>query len=249
MWWAAKRTLSLVLLALGVLRRSFVVVLLVGLIALNIASLTIPAVAQAMSAAITAVTKAPTVYSKLSQKAIASNKLLLKATGEMSSATGKLTKKEAALAKVTAEAVVLRGQLNSANGKLGKMQTKVSSVTKRVRERVARDASRNLGSIYGEALPYVGVGVIVGVTVWELSDACGTMNDMVTLEKETLGREDSSEDAQKVCGYKVPTRAEVWAAIKSSPQMVWESLPELPDLPALTEVSFPEVDWSWRPWN
>ncbi len=60
---------------------------------------------------------------------------------------------------------------------------KISRETaKKVTQRVQRGAVRNIGSVFGEAVPFLGVSVIAGALVWEVKDACDTAADMEGLE-------------------------------------------------------------------
>lgn len=225
--------------AWGVLRRTLVVLLIVSLFALNVASVMVPAVASAMSTAVSAVTKVPSVYSRLSSEISKKNKALLKASGALTRAGKEIQFRDAGIKR-------LRGQVTSMKGS-------ISRATKSVRSRVAKDAGRNVASVFGESIPYVGVAVAAGVTAYELKDACDTMRDMFTLEIATDTETEGLAEVDRICGISVPSKEQVWAAVKASPKWAWNSavavLPDVPDLPAFPELSMPAVDWSWRPWN
>lgn len=106
----------------------------------------------------------------------------------------------------------------------------VRDTSERVSRRVKVAAGRNIASTAGEALPIVGVGVIVAATAWELNDACQLVKEM--RELDSAFNPDNLIGEDEICGIKPPTREEVWHAIKSSPGAAWDSAKGLyADLP------------------
>ena len=83
-----------------------------------------------------------------------------------------------------------------------------------------------MGSMVAEAVPYIGIGVIVAVTTLEVRDACDTMKDLHELNVAFNPETATPDGAREVCGTRVPTKEEVWAAAKRK----WDG-----------------VDWT--PWN
>lgn len=81
------------------------------------------------------------------------------------------------------------------------------AVLKRVGQRTARGAARSLGGAVAQSLPFVGVASVVGLTAWEVADACETMKDLAALAP------DAADDPADVCGLTPPTTAEVYHAI------------------------------------
>ncbi len=87
--------------------------------------------------------------------------------------------------------------------------------------------------------------MIIGVTAWDLKEACATMGDLHELELAFNPDAATDPDESEVCGLKVPTKEEVWRAVKSSPGQAWSAAKALvPDLP---EFKKPKIDW--RFWN
>ncbi len=84
------------------------------------------------------------------------------------------------------------------------------AVVRRVATRTTRGAIRSAGGTVAQALPVVGVASVVGLTAWELRDACETLEDLADLEPGVAG------DADTVCGLTPPTVAEVEAAVRAS---------------------------------
>lgn len=111
----------------------------------------------------------------------------------------------------------------------------VKDASDRISQRTATAAARNVGSTFAEALPVIGVAVIVAATAWELKDSCDLMREMRDLD--AAFNPDDPVDPDEVCGMTPPTRAEIWAAVLASPGAIWsaagktyDSLPSL-DLP------------------
>jgi hypothetical protein len=80
-----------------------------------------------------------------------------------------------------------------------------------VRTRLAKGVVRNNAAIPGEAIPYIGIGVTLGVMALDLYDACQTMqeiNELMTL----LGQGEENAD---FCGMKIPTVPQVLARMRT----------------------------------
>lgn len=131
--------------------------------------------------------------------------------------------------------------------------------SQRVRRRVQRGAARSIGSAAGEAIPFIGVGVIAGGLALEVNDMCNTARDMAGLQA-ALAADDDPELAQQKAknafdrqemireelpGYSdLPTREVLWAAILESPAAAWNKAKKnVPDL-----SDFSESDASWLSW-
>lgn len=74
----------------------------------------------------------------------------------------------------------------------------------------------------GEALPVVGIGVIVAATAYELNMSCENMRDLYELQIELDPSQANPADRDMVCGLQVPTRGELWQSIKASPDAAWD---------------------------
>lgn len=79
-------------------------------------------------------------------------------------------------------------------------------ISKRLAARSVANASRNVSSVAGQAIPFAGTAIIVGVTAWDVYDACETMKDINELGS-AFGHE--REDQTKVCGMPVPSKEQV----------------------------------------
>jgi hypothetical protein len=94
----------------------------------------------------------------------------------------------------------------------------VKDTADRISRRVATATARNVATLPGEALPYVGAAVAVAATAWEVQDACALMQEMAELA--TAFEVGTPPERDSVCGQPVPTRAEIWAAVVESPAEV-----------------------------
>lgn len=115
-------------------------------------------------------------------------------------------------------------RLAKSESALVKNKKLVSETSQKISRRTVRSASRNIIAIGAESMPYVGAGVVVGVTTLEIYDACKTMKDLASLN-EQLGIEDTV-DTKKVCGLKVPSSTEVIESVTSSPEKAWNKMSE-----------------------
>ena len=135
------------------------------------------------------------------------------------------------LATSVEKAINLKNRL-SANKKA------VSRSTKNITKRTIRGVSRSLAAIPADFIPFVGNAVTLGVTSWEIYDACETMKDMDEIIR-SMGINDTVEK-DKACKIKMPSKEDIVKAIKSSPGKVLASVSEFGvDIPedALEDIS------------
>ena len=89
---------------------------------------------------------------------------------------------------------------------------KGTDITQRITQRTTRGIAANFGSMAAEAVPYVGMAVIVGVTYYEVRDACLTMSDMRELSNLF---EIPAEDDSRYCGFTLQEFRDTVFEIKS----------------------------------
>jgi len=127
----------------------------------------------------------------------------------------------------------------------------VAKVSNRVKARTAKVASADIGATFGQSIPWIGVAVVVAATGYDLKTSCDTMKDMHALEMAFDPGLANDPSVDEVCGMKVPTKEEIWTAVKASPGMAWDgavqALGNLPTAPSLEWPTMPDVDWT--PWN
>ncbi len=193
-----------------------VAVLLVASLALNAAMFVGGAIYNAASSAFETITRTRSVagrhadeIEKLDRRLIAESRAKSKARGEV--------------AELSAELASARLANKSA-------ATAVSTTSDRISQRAKRSATRSVGSMAGEALPFVGTAVIVGVTALELKDLCDTIRDMNELDGILNPEKDIGNDEQTVCSMPVPTREEIWDEVRKSPERAWDGVMALKDI-------------------
>ncbi len=207
------------------LRTVVFAVALAGSVTMNVATVAFSSVAMLVSGAFEAVTGAASVAGSLRRDLDVKTRRVASLTDEV--ATLKNPK-----------SVTYRGQKRL-------LAEAVEDTAARVSRRTAAGAARNAGSVVAEAIPVAGVAVVLGVTAWDLKDACDTMTDLHELELAFNPSVSPDPEASEVCGLTVPTKDEVWTTVKASPGVAWEvAASYLPDLP---EFTVPKIDWS--PWN
>lgn len=207
--------------ALLSLSKGALLLLMAGSIALSVAMTTLSTVFNMMSSVVEAVVGPRTVRAKQSSQ-LAS---LAKENGALQQRAASLADENRRLTRELSDGkVTYRGERKLA-------REAVKDTSGRLARRVTVSSSRNVASVFAESLPFVGVGVIVGATLWEVKDSCEMMKDLHELD--VAFNPESEIDGTEVCGLRVPDRAEVWQAIRESPSDAWatakEYTPQLPD--------------------
>lgn len=212
-------------------------VLLVGTVALNVATVAVGSVAALVSGVVEAVTGVTSVNTRMETKVRAQEAELKGARAEVDVKTRQVQRLEGEVGKLRAERQVsYRGQRKLAS-------EAVEDTSQRVARRTATGASRNVAATFGEAVPVVGIGVVVAATVWELHDACETMKDLQALDLAFNPDKANPPEVAEVCGLTVPSKEEIWEKVKASPGEAWRMAKEaMPDLPEM-----PKPDWTF--WN
>jgi hypothetical protein len=214
------------------LRTVVFAVVLAGSVTMNVATVAFSSVAMLVSGAFEVVTGAASVLGARDRK--------------INNLSDDLVRKEAEVVSLTDEVDTLRTPKSvTYRGQKRLLAEAVEDTAARVSRRTAAGAARNAGSVVAEAIPVAGVAVVLGVTAWDLKDACDTMTDLHELELAFNPSVSPDPEASEVCGLTVPTKDEVWTTVKASPGVAWEvAASYLPDLP---EFTVPKIDWS--PWN
>ena len=199
---------------------------------LNVATVAIGSVANLVSGAYEAVTGAASVVGRRNR--------------DLATKRKQLDAKIKQVASLSEEVTNLRKpRVVSYRGQRKLVPQAIEDTAARVSKRTVAGASRNAGSLIAEGIPFAGIAVIVGVTAWDLRDACGTMKDLHELELAFDPKAAPDPEAKIVCGLTVPTKGEVWAFVKSSPGVAWGTAKAVvPDLP---ELKMPKIDWTF--WN
>lgn len=235
-------------------RTALLVLLLVASLSLNVASVALSGVASLMATAYGAVTGSKAVVTILKDEIVVKNNQIKGKNTKIASLEKSVATKDKKIASLTDDVAKLRASKHvTYRGQKKLLSEAVEDTTTRVGRRIAANAGRNIGSMFGEAIPFVGIGVIVAATTWEIKDSCDTMKDLHELDVAFNPSNAAQDGAQEVCGMAVPSKAEVGRMVKESPGKAWDkakvSLPDLPDFPDLSLPIFgwPDIDWSF--WN
>ena len=132
-------------------------------------------------------------------------------------------------------------------GKAVPVTKAVSQTVMQIGRRSSRSAARSVASMPGEAIPWIGTAVIVGVTSLEIRDLCLTMKDMTALQRAFDPSFKTNEDDLEVCAIKVPPKEEIIAAVKASPGKAWEAAKKAtPSLEDIRDMTMPDVKGWWE---
>lgn len=195
------------------------------------------------------------VNSELRKQSADSDARLRAELKEQSALNRKLRQEAAdAQAKVLAERQVQRSlrdeiaeqaaSMALARAEAERIKGTVLATSGRVALRTARTATRESTAVVGESIPYWGIAVIGAATSLELYDLCQTSIDMNTLTELYEPPVDGKKIELTVCGLRVPSRGEIWEAVKNSPEKAWTTAKEaLPDLGTMPDFSLTDVDW------
>ena len=234
---------------LGVLSFPFktvvLVVALVGALALNVAVLTVDKVFGLMSSAIELVAtrvgiEGATVKSRRAAQlnSVQRERAALKRT---------VAAQKESLGDLKARNTRLRSELErprtvSFRGQRRTIGGAVQETTERISHRIVNATALSTGSIAAESIPYLGIGVIVGLTALELHDACETIKDLHVLDLAFNPDAGNAPDYLEVCGTQVPSMDEIIASLKRAPTAAWDEAKDwmgplkVPRLPTLDEA-------------
>lgn len=181
----------------------------------------------------------------ISDNLISERKMTKKLQGEVTELSGDLAAQRVASKKLRNQLSDTGADLVTYRGKKMARSQAVELTADSISRRAAKTSSRSIGSMAGEAIPYIGTAVIVGVTALELKDLCDTLKDMSELKRSFTPGAPESDDEATVCAMKVPTAQELWEVAKSSPETAWNAAKEAtPSLEEIQQLEFPDIDWT-----
>ena len=227
------------------LSKGVLTILTIGSLALSLATVTVSGVFSLASSAVEAVTGPRTVRAKhktrLDELAV-DNANLKASNNTLANENQRLTREAGALRKS-----------RNATRKIARKTTRT------VTRRMGRGAARSIGSAAGEAIPFIGIGVIVGGLALEVKDMCNTARDMAGLQAALAAEDDpelarqSAVDAfdckamirEELPGYTdLPSRETLWADIRERPAAALNGAKRyMPDLPDLSESAASWLSW------
>ena len=122
---------------------------------------------------------------------------------------------------------------------------KIKGVTSRIAKRTARNVGVNVASVPAEALPWLGVASVVGVTAMDIKDGCDTMKDMNGLLQE-LDLETNDEETT-VCGYTLPSTQELMDNLKDKVALSGETYRNFQDkLGGTIDAAKQNIEAQWQ---
>lgn len=164
---------------------------------------------------------------------------------EIALLTSKLDAEKRISRELRGEAADLSESLALASATNARVAARVTDVSERVGYRMKKAASRETAAMYGEAIPYWGVAVIVAATALELKDLCDTAIDMTELKLALNPDQAPNKEDLTLCSVELPTRSEIATFAKETPGKAWESAKaSMPTLDEMKNFEFPDVDWS-----
>ena len=127
-------------------------------------------------------------------------------------------------------------------GQLGNVRHVAASTAKRSRDRLVKSVGRSIRTAPGKIVPYAGIAVVAGLTVWEIKDLCATIQDMDEIQRVAAESKAKAESEPAVCSVRLPSRERLLEQIEDSAEKAWESRKKfIPDLP-----SWEDIPDSWR---
>jgi hypothetical protein len=142
---------------------------------------------------------------------------LAAATNRLATSTRTLAFETNTLAK---EHAALRSTASALKSTADIQRAAVRQFSTRMAARSTLNVTRNVASIPGKALPFVGTGIIVAGTAWDLYDLCESLRDMNLLNAE-FGN--GQEDLRHVCGVTIPTTANILAQTRANWRLAYSS--------------------------
>lgn len=162
---------------------------------------------------------------------------------ELQEKTSQLAVERATQRALKSQVIDLTAGLVPFNGKKVALKAAVDETAEKIGKRSLKSATRNVSSMPGEAIPWLGTAVIVGVTALELYDLCETMKDMTELKRAFDPTLASSEEELEVCALKVPPKEEIIEVVKNSPKLAWNTAKDFtPTLAELKEIEIPKIN-------
>lgn len=146
-----------------------------------------------------------------------------RAVGELEQERRRSKNVEVALNEERSRHVKAKADLSDLQSRHAKVSRELASGSKlakakaaEVRLRLRTGVARNIGSIPGEAIPYVGIGVNIAMIGLDIYDACQTMKDF----NELLRLLGEGPENDEFCGQKwptlppIPTRSQVLDGVR-----------------------------------
>ncbi|MBM9593473.1 hypothetical protein [Roseitranquillus sediminis] len=231
--------------AVRLLFRGGILLVIVAMLALNVATLAFAPLAAAAGgllarAGITTMADAAQSDLAASRRTVAAQAdELAAADRRIASQADELATANRRIAAQAAEADALRHVRY--RGQVRTVREAVSDTADRIARRTATATARNVAAIPAEAVPLFGIAVIAGATAWELKDACDLMADIHALNVAFDPSLANDPERHEACGRQVPTRAEIWSMVAGDPGGSLNRQPDEYGAPAFETPGW----WDW----
>ncbi len=241
-------------------------------------------VALLASTAISTVTGAKTVYSKLTTKVKVQEGKITKQSDKIVKLSGKVKNLETSVAKKFAtlkvrnkELQIAKNAMTTQDGAIAKLGGKVKDLELKIKNTPAVKlpsklapanvkaiestsntviskslgmVSRNALSLPAQAIPFVGIAVIVGVTYLDVKASCEIVEELESLKKKLDMHVEAKTDERQYCGL---SGKELWKKVWKTPKEAWETAKQyVPDLPDFSPAWEKTKEWmsptEWQNW-
>ena len=131
-------------------------------------------------------------------------------------------------------------------GKKVPIQDAIQSTSKNIVTRAGAGAMRNLTTMAAQRFPLgVGISLMIGVTAWDIHDACQTTTELDEINKAINPENDFSIEVAKVCSLEIPSSEEIMMAARTAPKDAWEKSKEwVPDWQKFQSFDFDGIQWN-----
>lgn len=164
---------------------------------------------------------------------------------ELRSTTKGLATERMAAAKLREEVSNSAKRLAVSREKRLAMSVAASETADRISLRSLKAAARNVGSMSGKGIPWIGATVIVGATALEIRDLCATMKDMAALKQAFDPGAKEDPNVRKVCGTQLPTKEQIWLSVREAPGVAWDTAKEVvPSMEDIRSIELPNIDYA-----
>jgi len=131
-------------------------------------------------------------------------------------------------------------------GKKVALSAAVNETADTIGKRSLKSARNNIAAMPGEAIPWLGTSVIVGVTALELYDLCATIKDMNELKRAFNPSTSVTDEELTVCSMEVPSTEDILSAVKNSPSAAWAKAKDItPTLEEIKATEMPDFSSWW----
>lgn len=153
---------------------------------------------------------------------------------DFATAAGKQRK---ALAALNTQNANLKADNRKLRKELKNIRHSAASAAKRSRDRLAKSVGRSILTAPGKALPYAGIAVVAGLTVWEIEDLCASIADMNEIQEAAGVSVEEFAGAPADCSTPDLAVERAFEEIGNSSRRAWdESKKHVPELPTWEEI-------------